>query len=334
MDRRTGSAVLTLLQLCERYLAHAKVYYRGADGEPTREHLNIEASQKWLREIMGDDVPASALTKHDVRAVQAAMIREGRTRTYINSTIGRLRRMYLWAMQTDLVEDTPDDPAAARCMGAFSATPSLKKNRSLAWENPPVEGVDLKHVAATLPFMPANAAAIVRIVVRTAARVAEIRRLRVGDVKQDTDGTWWAYPRQHKTRWRGHERPIPLDAECMKIIQAQTPRTLFDVAIDPQTPLFPARTRKPYTKDGLRTTMDRSIARAKAAGVEVPHWTMHQIRHTVAVLARRAVGLDDTQALLGHQTRKMTEHYAGCDNPQGARRAQRAVSRRIRKAVG
>lgn len=40
-------------------------------------------------------------------------------------------------------------------------------------------------------------------------------------------------------------------------------------------------------------------------------WTSHQIRHAVAVRLRIAGGIDLAQAVLGHRTRAMTEHYSG-----------------------
>jgi integrase len=42
----------------------------------------------------------------------------------------------------------------------------------------------------------------------------------------------------------------------------------------------------------------------------VPKWTPYQIRHLTATVIREALGLEGSQALLGHSDRQMTEHYA------------------------
>jgi integrase len=40
----------------------------------------------------------------------------------------------------------------------------------------------------------------------------------------------------------------------------------------------------------------------------IPHWVPYQLRHAAGVRARRTLGLDAAQALLGHKTVGMTEH--------------------------
>ncbi|MEO8270411.1 MAG: hypothetical protein ABI557_11880 [Aureliella sp.] len=44
--------------------------------------------------------------------------------------------------------------------------------------------------------------------------------------------------------------------------------------------------------------------------IKVPHWFPYQLRHLTATVIRAALGIEESQALLGHSTALMTAHYA------------------------
>lgn len=58
----------------------------------------------------------------------------------------------------------------------------------------------------------------------------------------------------------------------------------------------------------LRRYRNQIIRAAKKA--VVPHWTPYQMRHTNLTHIRQALGIEYSQALGGHSTRQMAEHYA------------------------
>lgn len=332
MDRRIDPRTLTAGELVRMYLAHCEEYYVGVDGKPTREHQNFaSALNLWfVDEAVGimPDLPIVQLAKHDLRRLQTNMIRLGRSRTYINATMRRVRSMIEWAIQNDIIEDD-EEAIAAKLLGLFLAVPKLKPHRSLAKEPAKIEPVAIAHVISTLRQMRGAARDVVEVILRTGARAQEIASLRAADVRREHDGTWTARPKKHKNAWRGQERVIPLDAACVKIITRRLPRTLFNT-VQQDAVLFPSAHGRAFTTNGLRSAIERAIVKARKVNPKMPHWHLHQMRHTAAHVARELASLEDAQALLGHKSRSMTEHYTGNDNQSGARRAQRALSRLVK----
>lgn len=65
---------------------------------------------------------------------------------------------------------------------------------------------------------------------------------------------------------------------------------------------------------------NRTVAKvAETEGREVnendliPHWHLHQMRHTAATIIRRETGLDAARAILGHRSLDITDTYAELD---------------------
>ena len=72
------------------------------------------------------------------------------------------------------------------------------------------------------------------------------------------------------------------------------------------------RKREPKKVPGKRFRTD-SYARAIARTCEahsISHWYPYQLRHTAGARARRLLGLESAQALLGYRTIRMTEHHS------------------------
>jgi integrase len=61
-----------------------------------------------------------------------------------------------------------------------------------------------------------------------------------------------------------------------------------------------------YSAQSYWRAIDRACEAAK-----VPHWYPYQLRHLAAAEIQELYGLDAVQALLGHHTKSMAEHYAG-----------------------
>jgi integrase len=334
MPKADDARTLTVGELVQRYLAHAEVYYRDSDGKQTGEAANMEAALKvWFTFHISPDLPINHFSKHDLRVVQQAMIDDERCRRYINQTISRIRRMFVWAVEEDIIEDTIDDALASRVLGVFESVKSLKAGRSKAVEKKPIQSVSLEDVRDTLPYLKPKARDACELMLRTGARVSEILRLTVGEIVKH-EGDWYAVPEKHKNAWRGHGRALPLDQAAMRIVRRNIDRNLFGKHNDKQV-LFPSRSGKSYSVHGFRSVLKAAIERANRDRDthKVPQWRPQQVRHTTAEIARALSGLEDTQALLGHRSRAMTEHYTGPTTPRQARRAAKAVSGHLREVL-
>ena len=180
---------------------------------------------------------------------------------------------------------------------------------------------------------------MIRLQQLTGMRPNEVIAMRPCDIEQS--GEVWLYrPASHKNLWRGHVRQIPLGPQSIAIIKSFLNRHndayLFSPAEaeaarqaerrrrrkSPMTPPQAARRptkhakrakRQNYDVDSYRRAITYGIKKARRAGVEVPHWHPHQLRHTRATEIRRRYGLEGAQVVLGHQSAEISQIYAERD---------------------
>lgn len=297
----------TVRELLALYDAHCRVYYRRADGKPTREHLNLAASLKHLACVDAGgglcvaDLAVDRLARTHVRQMRLSMIHAGLLRTYINRAVGNVRRFLRWAISEEL--------APAALLGEIAVLTPLQPGRSGAKEPVARSGVNPAHFDAVVPILPRIPRAVCQLGKLTGARSGELLGLTTAEVNRDDPDLWWAIPVWHKAAHKGRRRAIPLDARCRAILAP-----LLRPAA-PTLPIFasPRNPSKAYRRDSIAAAITRACKRAG-----VPAWTLHQIRHRAATTVRDRAGLDAAQALLGHARSSTTEIYAPVANPKAA----------------
>jgi integrase len=138
------------------------------------------------------------------------MIKDDLCRTHINQQIGRIKRMFKWAVEQELVD--------ANVWHALQAVSGLRAGKTEAREAEPVKPVAEEHVNATLPQLSPTVKAMVELQVITGMRPGEVCGMRTCDI--DTTGALWAYkPAHHKTEHHGHERVIYLGPKAQAILR-------------------------------------------------------------------------------------------------------------------
>ncbi len=95
---------LTVNELLLRYWDHVQAYYT-KDGKPTSEPDTIRQALRPVRELYGD-TPALDFGPLALKAVRGAMITRGWCRGYINKQVDRIKRMFAWASENELVSVT------------------------------------------------------------------------------------------------------------------------------------------------------------------------------------------------------------------------------------
>ena len=188
---------------------------------------------------------------------------------------------------------------------------------------------------------------MIRVQRLTGMRPCEVVIMRQCDIDK-TDDIWVYEPYDHKNKWRGQKRRIPLGPKTQEILKPFLQREKGAYLFSPReaeawhkehrpvhgkanrkTPIYPPelrarqraklarRKRKPkrpkgerYTTDSYRRAIDYGLKRAEKAGVQIPHWFPLQLRHTRATEIRRDYGLDAAQVALGHARADVTEIYA------------------------
>jgi len=316
---------ITVTELLAAYLQHARAYYRKG-GRPTKEVSHVKNAIRIVKELYGRTLV------HDfgplkLKAVRQRLIDSGHHRTYVNDTVGRIKRMFKWGLENELV------PAST--YQALQAVAGLRRGRTDAPEGEPVRPVPDEHVDAIGPHVSRQVWAVVQLQRLTGMRPNEAISVRGCDL--DTTGKLWLYrPGSHKSEHHGYERILEIGPRAQAVIRPflktdleaylfspQDAETERRVALhaNRQTPMSCGnrpgtnRKRKPkrsprerYDPDSYRRAITRACELAK-----VPKWHPHQLRHNYATRVRREYGIETARILLGHRSAFTTEIYAEAD---------------------
>jgi len=357
-----ATANLSVAELIARYKTHVEAYYRRPDGTPTGEADNIRYALKPLRKLYGS-TPAGEFSPLKLKTVRGAMIDpktiapddtgKGWCRTLVNHNIHRVRALFAWAVENELVSPT--------VYHGLCAVKPLKMGRTEARESKPVMPVADEIVTATLPYLSSTLVAMVKLQRLTGARPGEISGLRTADI--DMAGEVWIYkPASHKTAHHGRERTIsigpkgqgvlrpflkPLNPTAFCFSPADSMAEMRDNrSFARKTPanqgnrIGTNRISKPRRRPGERyndASFRRAIQRACDAAFPVPadlkdddpqaaakwrqdhRWHPNQLRHSAATEIRKLFGLEGAQVVMGHATPNMTLTYAERDQSIASR---------------
>jgi integrase len=319
--RPAADRSLSLEGLILAYWRHVEGYYV-KDGRPTSEQDNILLALRFVRRAYGT-THAILFGPVALKFVRHAMIDAGRSRKLINKDVNRVRQLFGWAVESELLP--------VQVHQALRRVKGLRKGRPAARETAPVEPVSEAAIRAVLPHFSPQVAAMIQIQHLTGARPQEVVALRPCEV--DTAGDVWLYrPRSHKTARLDRGKVIALGPRAQEVLRPWLDR-------DPESCCFVpsetsawnyrrlrreappagrvdggvARVMKlapgpRYTRHSYRTAIQRACRRAG-----IPAWSPRQLRHTRATLVRQAYGLEAAKAVLGHADTKITEIYAERD---------------------
>ncbi len=318
------AADIRIVEVVDRFIEHARDYYRRPDGTITTEPDNYAQAVRLLVKLYAD-TPARDFGPRSLKTVRDRMVDLRWCRTHINKQINRVRHVFKWAVEMEMMP-----------VGVYQAlqtvTP-LKRGRSEAAERPPVKPVPDAHVKAVLPHVSRQVAALVNLQLLSAARAGELVLMRPIDL--DTSGRVWVYnPESHKTAHHDKKRHIYLGPRAQEVIkpflagrsvdsfmlspaeaeaehrqqkhaQRKTPTSCGNVAGS-------NRKRKPrrvlgdhYTTASYRRAIERACFIAK-----VSKWTPHRLRHSAGTHVRKEFGVEAAQVMLGHARADVTQIYA------------------------
>lgn len=199
---------VTIVEMLAAFRRFAVKHYR-KDGQPTRSLDNILDAVRPLkhlfgRELVGDFGPLK------LKAVQGQMVRDGLSRGVVNARIGKIKRVFKWAVSEEL--------APASLAHALATVEGLQRGRTDARETTPIKPVDDGTVDATLPHLPHVVADMVRLQRLTGCRPGEVCILRPVDVDRTGD-VWTFRPESHKTQHHGRERTIFIGPQAQDVLR-------------------------------------------------------------------------------------------------------------------
>lgn len=328
---------VAVIDAVSAFLDWAKLYYM-ADGKKGSEyHCLCSAIVPLLK--AADTVPARDFGPNDLKRVRKEMIARGWTRQTVNDQVGRVRRIFKWCVEHELV------PASV--WQSLQAVAPIRRGRTELKEGNQVEPVDEALVLLVLSRVGPVVSAMIRLQQITGMRSQDVCQLRPCDV--DQSGDIWIYrPPKHKGTWRGDTRVVvfgpkaqeilrpwlnrPANSFCFSPIEseaARQERRIAEAATHRKRPRPPSKRAKPlrthydtasyrraihYAIDVLnREATKRAAKESKPAPTPIPRWHPHQLRHNRATAVRSQYGIEAAQVYLGHARADVTQVYAERD---------------------
>lgn len=352
----SGEPSVSIHELIVAFWDHAESYYV-KNGQPTHELQALRYSFKPLAELYGP-TQTREFSPRALKAVRQRMIDQGLARTLINKRINRVRHLFKWGVENELVP--------ARVLDALRAVPPLKRGRCAVRESDPVKPAPQHLVDAIRPHVSAQVWAMVQLQLFTGMRPGEVVVMRRGDL--DTSGKVWLYqPGSHKTEHHGHERRVYLGPQAQRVLIKFLNRTDDAYLFSPtdaererrarrhaarKTPLScgnrPGTNRRTHPRRNAGDCYDvgsyrRAIRRgcdkafpwpgledkklddltpeerqALRAWRDAHRWHPHQLRHNAATFLRKEFGIEAARLILGHRSAAVTEIYAELDHERAA----------------
>jgi integrase len=187
-DLRTSELFLAYLDFAQRYYVK--------NGQPTGEVANLRDAIRPVSEL-SPNTRVLDFGPLQLKRVRERIIKQGLSRRVINARINRLRRIFKWGVENQLVP-----PAVLQALQAVSP---LRAGRTEARERDNVRPVPMAHVDAIIPLVSKQVAAMIRLQLLTGMRPGEAVRVRANDLSME--GKTWTYrPASHKTEHHGIER--------------------------------------------------------------------------------------------------------------------------------
>ena len=329
---KANPSTITITEVCSRYYQFVEATYQ--------EPANYTAALRPLRKLYGP-TPAVEFGPLAMKTVRETMVKLKWSRKYVNKNIYRLKRMFKWAKNEQLIP--------SEVFEGVRDFEGLKRGQTTAPETKKVKPVSQAYVDAIEEHASRQVWAMVQLQLLTAARPGEIVIMRPCDI--DRSGEIWVYrPDDHKTAYLDYEREIYIgkrgQAVLKPFLETRLPQTyLFSPAeadeerkaamrearkTSVQPSQLDRRKEDPQRKPQARyttSTYARAISYAVKAAFrpadmdndayrvwKAPqHWHPNQLRHNAATFLRKEFGLEVASIILGHKKVDVTQVYAERD---------------------
>jgi integrase len=249
-----------------------------------------------------------------LEAVRQQMIETGNSRGYINQNVGRIRRMFKWAVSKEVIPVT--------VYQSLLTVTGLKKGKCRARETGLVMPVDEDVVAATIACCSKQTADMIRFQQLTGCRPGEVCTIK--PIEIDREHEVWRYtPGSHKMEHRGRHRVILIGPKAQSILQPY-------LTCEATRNCFVKPSGKPFQRWDYNRRIHQACDKAFPApegvkGAELKawrkqnRWAPNRLRHTRATTIRKQFGLEASQAVLGHSKADTTLIYAERDIEKAAK---------------
>jgi hypothetical protein len=172
-DRQLPNAQRTINEIILAYLEHAGAYYkpirkRNGDAGRSGEVGCIVYALDVVAELFGR-TPTIDFGPKCLKAVRAKMLEKGWARGYANHQVNRVRRMFRWATEEELI-----DPVIHH---ALQTVRGLRKGLPGVRESKRIRPAPMASIKAVLPLVPPMVKAMILFQYWTGCRPSEVCRL-------------------------------------------------------------------------------------------------------------------------------------------------------------
>lgn len=211
-----------------------------------------------------------------------------------NRAFAQLRKMCNWAISRGIIEQNP-------CVGVTPPTKETKRERVL--DDKEIKLAWRAFESVGWPFGPLG-----KLLLLTGARLREVAGMKWSEL--NLDAQTWTLPKDRTKNKREHV--VPLSEQALEVIEL-LPRiegegkgkVSFVFTTTGKTPVSGfSRAKRGIDAAVLELQLKDAEARGQPGAdvAPVPHWTLHDLRRTVATnLQKLGVRLEVTEAVLGHQ---------------------------------
>jgi integrase len=368
---------LSMAGLMVAYLGHVDSYYV-KNGRRTSEPDTIRQAMKFVRRLYRN-LPAAKFSPKKLKRVRQAMIdhditrirkardpetgkvvvdpetgkprletvveARGLTRKFINKQINRIRLMFAWAAEEELL------PVAIH-RGLMKVKP-LRKGKSDAREKPRVRTVPPESIEAVLLLVPETIRAMIQAQLLCGCRPHEICEIRVTDIDVSDPEVWQYRPQRFKSEHHNEEddpdkdRVIFIGPKCQQVLKPFMATAKMGYLFSPlrseearneqrkanrKSPMTPSQAkRKPRgrkrapIRDCYDVASYRRAIRRACIKAGVPVWSPHALRHSAATAIRKRFDVEAASVVLGHSDLHTIAIYAEKDH---------SLARRVMAEVG
>jgi integrase len=262
---------MSVNELVLGYWKHAVAYY-GFDRTDRGDEYCLRDALRLLRSLYGS-TPAKAFGPKGLKVVRERMVAKGWSRTYTNAQVDRIRRMFRWAAEEELLP--------GQVYQDLKAVSGLRYGKTEARETKKVRPVPADHLNASLLMMPPMVQDMVRLQLLPACRPDEICRLRPLDIDMRSPSCWVYRPGSdggehgtHKTAHHGHDRIILIgpkgqevlrpyldrrpDSSCFSPVESESERHALRRE-DRRSPVTPGQAGRRPSRPRRRAPRDRHM---------------------------------------------------------------------------
>jgi integrase len=229
---------ITVNTLVAAFMTHAQDYYPARTGERSGEFENFKLAVRPLCRLYGD-TDAEAFGPMALKTIRGEMVkphtlkrlrivtdpatgtrtkklvevqRPGWCRNYANRQISRIRQVFKWGVENELLSATVHH--------ALSTVAGLKKGKGDVRESAPVKPAPDRDVAKVLPLLSPQVRAMVELEAITGMRPGEVRHMRTGNIDRSNAELWVYRPDHHKTEHHGddHTREVFMGRRAQGIV--------------------------------------------------------------------------------------------------------------------